>query len=223
MSHSSYVDIITNGIKKKENGSRHAYSYSENVVVLDYNNVVHKGAKRAQEIEHKIFNKYECAFGKIVFNKINSKLVSCTYTIDFFEPSGIPSNLIERFTIKGVDMNKLIDDFNANGIDVNKLLEDFNKHNFSLNYIMEYLTKNNIEVSKIMTILYRNGATMTNLIKNPSINAMIKESSYAWFLKDQNVSVDNKKLTKRVNVFSVYNIKDEKNMNIQSIYWSLIK
>lgn len=216
MSKPNYTDLISKSIKKKE--AKGVFHYNENVVVLDTHNVIHTGIRKALDVEKKVFDSH-FTMNKPVFNKISSKYVSCTYTIDFYDVS---SNLIERFTIKGVDMKKLIDDFSKNNIDIHKCLADFDKHQFELKYIMDYFTKNNLEITTLMSILYRNGATMSNLLANPSIYDIIKNSEYKWLLKENNANAE-KKITKRINVFSVYNIHDEKNINIHSIYWTLIK
>lgn len=217
MSKSTYTDLISKSIKKKE--TRGIYHYNENVVVLDTHNVVHTGIRKALDVEKKLFDGSQIGVNKPVFNKINSKHVACTYIIDFFD---VPANLIERFTIKGVNMTKLIDDFSKNNIDINKWLADFDKHQFDLKYIMEYFTKNNLEITTLMSILYKNGATMSNLLANPSIYDIIKNSEYKWLLKENNANAE-KKISKRMNVFSIYNVQDEKNINIHSIYWTLIK
>lgn len=217
MSKTTYTDLITKSIKKKE--SKGIFHYGVDVIVLDTSNVIHNGIRKALDVEKKIFEASHFTMNKPVFNKISSKYVSCVYTIDFYE---LPSNLIERFTIKGVDMKKLIEDLGKSNIDVNKCLADFDKHHYDLKYIMDYFTKNNMEITSLLSIMYKNGATMGNILANPSIYNIIKNSEYKWMLKENNVNAE-KKITKRMNVFSVYNIQDEKNINIQSIYWTLIK
>lgn len=217
MSKSFNTDLITKSIKKKETKS--VFHYSGDVVVLDTHNVINTGIKKALEVEKKIFDGFSCNIHKPVYNKMTSKYISCTYTIDFYE---LNTNLIERFTIKGVDMKKLIDDFSKNNIDIHKCLADFDKHQFELKYIMDYFAKNNIEITALMSIMYKNGATMGNLLANPSIYDIIKNSEYKWLLKENNASAE-KKIIKRINVFSIYNIQDEKNIHIHSIYWTLIK
>jgi hypothetical protein len=217
-----YVDIITSSIKKKNN------NYYQNVVVFvnaDKVDMV-KGVKKAMEVEkHITSNDMKGEINKIEFHKISHHIVGCSYVIDFFDTK-VAENLIDKFRIKNVDMNKLIDDLNNNGINVNKLLNELSKNN--LDNITAYFTKNNIDLANVMVIIDRNGVNLNNIIENPFIYNMIKKSSYAWFLKDKKTSTasldDNTKtLAKRLHVYAIYNISDESNIHITSIQWTLIK
>lgn len=219
-----YVDIITSSIKKKNN------NYHQNVVIFvnaDRVDLV-KGVKKAIEVEkHITGGDIKGEINKIEFHKISHHYVGCSYVIDFFDTK-VAENLIDKFRIKNVDMDKLIDDLNNNGINVNKLLNELSKNNYNLDNITAYFSKNNIDLANLMIIIDRNGVNVNNIIENPFICNMIKKSSYAWFLKDKKISTasldDNTKtLAKRLHVYAIYNISDESNIHITSIQWTLIK
>lgn len=219
-----YIDLIVNTIKKRSN------HYHPNVVVFVHTDRVDlvKGVKKAVDIEKSIIGgDIKGDIGKIEFQKISHHYVGCSYVIDFFDTK-VAENLIDKFRIKNVDMDKLIDDLNNNGINVNKLLNELSKNNYNLDNITAYFTKNNIDLANLMLIIDRHGVNVNNIIENPFICNMIKKSSYAWFLKDKKISTasleDNTKtLAKRIHVYAIYNISDENNIFITSIQWTLIK
>lgn len=210
-----YIDLITFSIKKKTN------NYHVNAV--GYVNIdkleLLKGSKKIIEFEKTI----QGDIGKIEFNRISSHYVGCSYTITIYDTK-VSDNLIDKFRIKNVDMDKLIDDLNNNGIHVNKLLNELTKNNFNLDNITEYFSKNNIELTNLMMIINRHGVNLTNIIENPFIYNMIKKSSYAWFLQDKKISSDDNKLSsKKIHIYTIYNIVDDSNIHITTIQWTLIK
>lgn len=222
-SRDKYVELITTAIKNRRS------NYHSNVVVFvnaDRVDLV-KGAKKAIEVEKQMYGDFNAAPTKIEFHKISHSAVGCSYVIDFFDTK-VSENLIDKFRIKNVDMDKLIHDLNTNGINVNKLLNELSKNNYNLDNITAYFAKNNIDLATLMIVIDRNGVNVNNIVENPFICNMIKKSSYAWFLKDKKVSTasldDNTKtLAKRLNVYAIYHIADEANITITSIQWTLIK
>ena len=132
--------------------------------------------------------------------------------------------MLEKMTIKGVDMDALIADLNKNSFDVTKLLNEIEKHQFNLDQIYDYLTKNNIDLTKTMNILDRHKATIPKLLQNPYIRNMIKQSSFAFFCgDDKNVEIkkSSKKVYKKVNCYAIYKLSHTP--TIISINWTNIK
>lgn len=240
MSHKShkvnYEEFIININKKRENLYNTYSSYQELIdyhdTVIVYNNlnepVIHKEKKKALDIDKHLFTntkKYTIHIHKPTLITIDKDLIGCLTTIDYYNQTHHEQTILEKVTIKGVNMDVLIDDLNKNGIHVTKLLTEIEKHQFNLDQIYDYLNKNNIDIPKIMIILNNNQVTMTKLLQNSYIRNMIKQSSYSWFCDDKNSNVDkkitSKKLIKKITCYAIYKLKPDP--VIISINWNNIK
>jgi hypothetical protein len=228
----NYEDMIININKKKQQEYNSCSSfqeltdYSDNVVIY-HNNIVYKDKKKAIEVEkHYLTNhrKNTVHFHKPIFNTIYSDIISCLTTIDYYTNDKEEKTILERVTIKGVNMDELIADLNKNGVNVTKLLEEIDKHNFNVDQVQDYLEKQHVSVVTIMLVLNRNKVTIDKLLQNQYIKNMIKQSSYAWFCgDDKNVDTKStsKKVTKRVICYAIYKLKPEP--IVISINWNQVK
>lgn len=235
MSHKSrklnYDEMIININKKKEllynaqNAFQELTDYSDNVVVY-YNETIYKDKKKAIEIEKQLLTNHKkntIHFHKPLFHVLSSDIISCLTTIDY-TCDIVEQTMLEKVTIKGVNMDALIADLNKNGMQVNKLLDEMEKHNLNLDEIQDYLIKNHIDVAKVMIILNRHDVTMARLLQNSYIRNMIKQSSYAWFCGDDKMTEKpstKKKVTKRLVCYAIYKIKPE--LIVLSMNWNTVK
>ncbi len=158
------------------------------------------------------------------FNQIDN-LVGCDYTIQFYEWIK-DSQFLQKVAIKEVDMDALIDDLNRNGIPVDQLLGELQKHGKNLAPILDFLNKQHIEISKLMVIMFRNNVTIPNILKNPYIYDLLKQSpTYSWVLgkneRPKETTID-KKLSKRIHVYALFKLIDDEPI-IVSVNYNKLK
>ena len=234
----NYEDYIMNINKKKENLYN---TYSQPQEVTDYNDqvivyinltnepTIYKDFKKAFEIEKQLFTNHKknsIYFHKPSFYVIDKDLIGCLTIIDFFTNSEQEQTILEKVTIKGVNMDALIVDLNKNGIDVSKLLHEIEKSQFNLDQIYDYLIKNNIDIAKTMKILNQHKATIPKILQNPYIREGIKHSSFAFFCsEDKNIEqikkTTSKKIYKKVHCYAIYKLLSTP--TVISINWTNIK
>jgi hypothetical protein len=182
--------------------------------------------KKAMEMEKKIYTNHDknknIKISQPTFYQLDN-LLAITYQINYHDCiNNELQQMIQKLTIKDVDMNALMKDLNDSGINVNNLLQEFNKHGKNLDSLLEYLNKQNIGLTNIMNILYRNNVTINGLIQNEFIHDLIKQSpTYAWFLNGKELPKATKevkiehKATNKINVYAIY--KDDLVVNINWI------
>lgn len=237
-----YKNIITSLIKKREHDYNHMSSvssselnklYSSNVIVysnLDKELVI-GDKKKAMEIEKKIFtNNSKNHSIKISHLTIHEEqhFVTVSFKIYFNEVySNELQQMIQKLTIKDVNMEELMNDLNQNGVNVHNLLTEFNKNGKKLDSLLEYLNRENIGLSNIMTILYRNNVTINGLIQNEFIHDLIKQSpTYAWFLQGKELpakapksDVKTNKILNKIHVYAIYKVRKDE-VSLININWN---
>ncbi len=198
----------------------HTFKYDDQVVILS-DNVVIVDKKKAVEMEKELFtntNDYNIKISKPNFYQ-NDNIISCDYYITYFEVlKDEVQKILQKVAIKDVDMNALIDDLNKNGINVNQILMELQKHGKNLAPILDYLCKQNIDLTKLMTILFRNNITIPNLLKNPYIYDLLKQSpTYSWVIgknekptsTSSSIPISDKKFIKKIHVYTIFKLKND--------------
>jgi len=209
--------------------------YHDNVTVythfLKSDPIIINDKLKACEIEKGIYtnqNKHHMKISHPIVHMINEYLMSVEYTLNITDNLNSElTQMIQKLTIKDVNMDNLMLDLNQNGINVNNLLNEFNKNGKSLDHLLGYLESQKISLTTIMSILYKNNVTINGLVANEFIHNLIKQSpTYSWFLSGkelpikstkQDVKTQNKKINK-IHVYTIYKIKHEE-YSIISINW----
>lgn len=209
--------------------------YHENIVVctfMDKKYTSYQNKKKAIEIEKKTYTNTDkqknIKISSPVFYELCDGLLGVEYQIVHCDNMNTElQSMIEKLTIKDVDMNKLINDLNENGINVNNLLQEFTKHGRNLDSLLEYLNNQKINPTTIMNILYKNGVTINALTQNEFIHDLIKQSpTYSWFLNGKELPKASKhekieKHVNKINVYAIYKIKHDDAI-IVNINWTTL-
>jgi len=242
--------MIINHLKKREqeyNQMTHISTtemikfYHDDVIVyyfLDKKYALYQNKKKAIEIEKKIYSNTDKTKNikisdPIIFD-LGDNIFGVEYQINHYDIicNNELQHMIQKLTIKDVDMNKLMNDLNENGINVNNLLQEFNKHGKNLDNLLEYLNNQKISPTTIMNILYKNGVTINALVQNEFIHDLIKQSpTYSWFLNGKELpkstkheakhDVKDKQSTNKINVYAIYKCKHEE-YSIININWTTL-
>lgn len=208
--------------------------YHENVVVCTfvdkkYTSIQNK--KKAIEIEKKTYTNTDkqknIKISAPIFYELTDGLLGVEYQITHYDNiNNDLQSMIEKLTIKDVDMTKLISDLNDNGVNVNNLLKEFTKHGKNLDSLLEYLNNQKINPTTIMNILYKNGVTINALTQNEFIHDLIKQSpTYSWFLNGKELPKSKhekvEKHVNKMNVYAIYKIKHD-DVIIVNINWTTL-
>jgi hypothetical protein len=209
--------------------------YNDNVVIytsFDKCELI-QNKKKGMEIEKKIYTNTDKNHSIKISTPtfIGSDHLLCVqYQIDFHESiSSDMQQMIQKLTIKDVNMDQLISDLNQNGINVNNLLIEFNKNGKNLDSLLAYLDAEKISLTNIMTILYRNNVTINGLVQNDFIHTLIKQSpTYAWFLngkelpkKTVKAEIKSCKCVKKIHVYAMYKIRHDE-YSLININWTYL-
>lgn len=214
----------------------HSFKYEDNSLFYSNLNdiVIHNDKKRAVDFEKEIFTNKHGDYLKLSKPNMSSveDIFSCDVVLSFYDVvKSETQQILQKIAIKGVNMTELMDDLNKNNINVQQLLIELQKHGKNLAPVIEYLASQNIEISKLMVILFRNNVTVPNLLKNPYVYDLLKQSpTYSWIIgntarpKEVTINSTNteKKLIKRIQLYILFKIKHD-DVSILSINYNKLK
>jgi hypothetical protein len=120
-----------------------------------------------------------------------------------------PQTILEKITIKGVDMNKLMRSMNKQNIKTKEIL-DLLEVNPSLDALLKYFESNHIDYMSLINIMFKHNVTVDNLLSNPFIFGIIEQSSnYKWILSMATAPVKPSISAKSIEIYMIFKIKQD--------------
>lgn len=158
------------------------------------------------------------------YHPLTSHLGCCHFQLIFEHKESI----LQKITIKDVDMDKLMKDLNKNNIKVNEILKVIESNPDKLDPLLEYLKKANISITSVLTILFRNNVTVGNLLSNPFIFNLIKQSKdYSWILSSYtheppSITCKSVAAHRTVQVYMIWKLKHDKQIALLNLNYNVL-